>query len=63
MRTLILILVGLALRHTLWRTMGDEPLILDLPPYQRPEKIHLVDHFPRTDTGKLRRNELARRTA
>ena len=25
-----------------------------------PEKIHLVDHFPRTDTGKLRRNELAR---
>ena len=30
------ILVGLALRHTLWRTMGDEPLILDLPPYQRP---------------------------
>lgn len=31
-----------------------------LPPYQRPEKVHLVDHFPRTDTGKLRRNELAR---
>ena len=29
--------------------------IESLPPYQRPEKIHLVDHFPRTDTGKLRR--------
>lgn len=26
------------------------------------EKIHLVNHFPRTDTGKLRRNELARST-
>ena len=36
--------------------------IESLPPYQRPEKIHLVDHFPRTDTGKLRRNELARST-
>jgi acyl-coenzyme A synthetase/AMP-(fatty) acid ligase len=36
--------------------------IESLPPYQRPEKIHLVDHFPRTDTGKLRRNELARHT-
>ena len=30
------VLVGLALRHTLWRTMGDQPLVLDLPPYQRP---------------------------
>lgn len=28
--------VGLLLRRTLWRTMGSEPLILDLPPYQRP---------------------------
>ena len=36
--------------------------IESLPPYQRPEKIHLVDHFPRTDTGKLRRKELARHT-
>jgi len=33
---LFVIGVGLALRHTLWRTMGAEPLILDLPPYQRP---------------------------
>lgn len=33
---LMVILVGLALRSTLWRTMGGEPLILDLPPYQRP---------------------------
>lgn len=32
----MVILVGLALRKTLWRTMGSEPLILDLPPYQRP---------------------------
>ncbi len=28
--------VGLILRKTLWRTMGTEPLVLDLPPYQRP---------------------------
>lgn len=28
--------VGLALRTTLWRAMGTEPLMLDLPPYQRP---------------------------
>ncbi|WP_232549467.1 ferrous iron transport protein B [Propioniciclava soli] len=28
--------VGLALRATLWRTMGAEPLVLDLPPYQAP---------------------------
>lgn len=32
----MVILVGLALRKTLWRTMGSDPLILDLPPYQRP---------------------------
>lgn len=28
--------VGLVLRRTLWRTMGAEPLVLDLPPYQVP---------------------------
>jgi ferrous iron transport protein B len=28
--------VGFLLRTTLWRTMGAEPLILDLPPYQVP---------------------------
>lgn len=33
---LLVLLVGLALRRTLWRTMGAEPLILDLPSYQRP---------------------------
>ncbi len=33
---IFVIVVGLALRKTLWRTMGSEPLILDLPPYQRP---------------------------
>jgi ferrous iron transport protein B len=32
----LVVLVGLGLRHTLWRTVGDEPLMLDLPPYQRP---------------------------
>ncbi len=30
------VVVGLALRTTLWRTMGSEPLVIDLPPYQRP---------------------------
>jgi ferrous iron transport protein B len=33
---LIIVLVGLALRATLWRTVGHEPLVLDLPAYQRP---------------------------
>lgn len=28
--------VGFLLRKTLWRTMGAEPLVLDLPPYQWP---------------------------
>jgi ferrous iron transport protein B len=28
--------VGLLLRGTLWRTMGTEPLVIDLPAYQRP---------------------------
>ncbi len=28
--------IGLLLRNTLWRTMGAEPLVLDLPPYQWP---------------------------
>lgn len=28
--------VGFLLRRTLWRTMGTEPLVLDLPPYQWP---------------------------
>ncbi|AXE38291.1 ferrous iron transport protein B [Acidipropionibacterium virtanenii] len=33
---LLVVLVGLLLRRTLWRTMGSEPLVLDLPPYQVP---------------------------
>lgn len=33
---LLVVLVGLGLRSTLWRTMGSEPLMIDLPPYQRP---------------------------
>lgn len=32
----LVVLVGLALRSTLWRTVGSEPLVLDLPPYQHP---------------------------
>ncbi len=33
---LLVVVVGMALRRTLWRTMGSEPLVLDLPPYQVP---------------------------
>jgi ferrous iron transport protein B len=33
---LLVILGGLLLRSTLIRTMGSDPLMLDLPPYQRP---------------------------
>jgi ferrous iron transport protein B len=36
MSILAVVLVGLALRRTLWRTVGAEPLVLDLPAYQRP---------------------------
>lgn len=32
----LVVLVGLLLRKTLWRAMGSEPLVLDLPPYQVP---------------------------
>lgn len=33
----LVVLLGLALRSTVWRRVGDEPLILDLPPYQLPQ--------------------------
>lgn len=33
---LFVVVVGMLLRRTLWRTMGSEPLLLDLPPYQLP---------------------------
>lgn len=33
---LLVVLVGLVLRQTLWRTMGAEPLIIDLPAYHLP---------------------------
>ncbi|WP_394274950.1 ferrous iron transport protein B [Luteococcus sp.] len=33
---LMVVGVGMLLRKTLWRTMGAEPLVLDLPPYQLP---------------------------
>ncbi len=32
----LVVLAGLLLRRTLWRTMGTEPLIIDLPAYQVP---------------------------
>lgn len=32
----LVVAVGWCLRKTLWRTMGSDPLVLDLPPYQRP---------------------------
>lgn len=32
----LVVLGGLLLRSTLFRTMGNDPLVLDLPPYQRP---------------------------
>ncbi len=33
---LLVVGVGRLLRATLWRTLGADPLLLDLPPYQRP---------------------------
>lgn len=33
---LFVVVVGLVLRTTLWRSVGVEPLVIDLPPYQRP---------------------------
>jgi ferrous iron transport protein B len=33
---LLVVLVGLGLRATLWRAVGADPLVIDLPPYQRP---------------------------
>lgn len=32
----LVVIFGLLLRSTLWRTMGADPLVMDLPPYQRP---------------------------
>ncbi|SDL19230.1 ferrous iron transport protein B [Tessaracoccus oleiagri] len=32
----LIVITGLLLKKTLWRAMGSEPLIMDLPPYQRP---------------------------
>ncbi len=40
---LLVILGGLLLRSTLIRSMGSDPLVLDLPPYQRPAARLLVD--------------------
>ncbi len=33
---LLVVVVGLLMRGLLWRTMGADPLVIDLPPYQRP---------------------------
>ena len=32
----LVVVAGLLLRSTLWRTMPSEPLVIDLPPYQAP---------------------------
>ncbi|MGB7979238.1 MAG: ferrous iron transport protein B [Candidatus Nanopelagicales bacterium] len=40
---LLVVLGGLLLRSTLIRSMGSDPLMLDLPPYQRPAPRLLVD--------------------
>lgn len=32
----LIVVVGLVMKRTLWRAVGDEPLMLDLPAYQRP---------------------------
>ena len=32
----LVVLVGLGMKHTLWRRMGAEPLVIDLPTYQLP---------------------------
>lgn len=32
----LVVLAGLLLRNTLWRTMGSDPLVIDLPTYQLP---------------------------
>ncbi|AZA11974.1 ferrous iron transport protein B [Corynebacterium gerontici] len=32
----LVVLVGLGMKHTLWRRMGAEPLVIDLPVYQLP---------------------------
>lgn len=32
----LVVLVGFAMKHTLWRRMGTDPLVIDLPVYQLP---------------------------
>jgi ferrous iron transport protein B len=39
----LVVLGGLLLRSTLIRSMGSDPLVLDLPPYQRPAPRLLLD--------------------
>ncbi|MCH8612162.1 ferrous iron transport protein B [Arsenicicoccus dermatophilus] len=55
---LLVVAFGLALRTTLWRQVGQEPLILDLPPYQLPHPRLMADQtwlrlkgFLRTASG------------
>jgi ferrous iron transport protein B len=33
---LLVVVIGLVLRRTVWRVMPDQPMVLDLPPYQHP---------------------------
>lgn len=37
----LVVLIGLLLKRTLWRAVGDEPLMLDLPAYHRPT-LHVI---------------------
>jgi ferrous iron transport protein B len=39
----LVIAIGFALRRTLWRALGEEPMMLDLPPYQVPHLRLIAD--------------------
>lgn len=56
----VIVAVGLALKSTLWRTVGAEALVLDLPAYQRPSPRLVFGQmwmrlrsFLRTATGPI----------
>jgi ferrous iron transport protein B len=50
----LVVLVGLLLRTTLIRTMGNDPLVLDLPPYQLPVLMLVAQGTWRRLRGFLR---------
>lgn len=49
MSILVILLVGLVLKHTAFRSLAPEPFVMSLPPYQCPRAIALV----RTVVGRL----------